>query len=255
MQHEGALFADVDSRGSAARNRRFWALAHSTALVVIFCLPFALIFMTGLNGDVAYFIGRDWLVLLVLPLLAVLFPLLSACFSSKRPLRATFWLGMLLPGIVFTILGFHFWVQTKWTQDALKNRDCETFHEKRGLQKAYDAAKKVYVDCGFAVESIERCPAYTAAEDLYSREFLYLKALEERFPCAGICGRGSTLWRDAGVQAPACGPFVAIWLQGAHMQAGCVMLYSIVVMLAALPLQFLIVDPLVASWGSKAWLS
>merc|ERR1719181_1433026 len=131
------------------------------------------------------------------------------------------------------------------------NRDCMTFYEKRDLQLAYDEANKVYKECGFKVETVERCPQYEPAWEVHAKEFRYLKALEERFPCAGICNRGPTMWRDAGIQAPACGPFVAQWLHGSQVQAILVFVYSILVMLAAIPVELLIVNPVAIAYDSK----
>jgi len=69
-----------------------------------------------------------------------------------------------------------------------------------------------------------------------------LKGLEQRFQCAGICSSARRLWENAGASAPSCGLFAAQWVRGGLIEAQFVLWYSVLVLLASIPIFITLLD-------------
>merc|ERR1719253_148783 len=99
-----------------------------------------------------------------------------------------FLLSVWIPAFLFVIIGWYYRDHSHDAMQALQSEDCNGFMEKRYLQQAYQAAQELYDKCGQYVSwSIEECPKYPEVYELAAPEFTYLKSLESRFQCAGIC--------------------------------------------------------------------
>lgn len=255
MKPPTALDAAPQDVHEAASLRRRFAGGHAFALGVLFSPPVVLCCSLLVSLDVVYFVGRWWLLPVLLLPLVFIFPLLTVA----RPRPAGLILGSLLtPCVVFILVGQHYGTMTDIAVTTLRSRDCFVLEEKRELQRAYEVATQIYRSCvGTATRevSVARCPGYEEAAKEHGRQFSYLESLEARFPCAGICHRGIRLWeQDHGMEAPSCGLFVAQWMEAAHIDAEMVLAYSVVVALTGIPGVLAVLHPFLQDWYMrKAW--
>jgi len=90
--------------------------------------------------------------------------------------------------------------------------------------------------------SIEECPTYPEVFSESPVDFMYLKGLEHRFQCAGICNSARRLWEGAGTSAPSCGLFAAQWVRGGLIEAEFMLWYSVSVVLIAVPVFITLLD-------------
>jgi len=227
-----------------------FAIGHVLVLLVIFFPPFAYCLFLGIRIDAAYFLGHGTLVAaLALVPLTLLFPAIYVCGIKKinsRMVLCSIW----APVLIFAIAGSRARMHGIVAMNALESRDCYAFPDKRKLHRAYLVASELRQSCttrpGLLAATIEECPGYEEAAASWPRQFRYLKSLESRFPCSGVCSYGERLWFEPGTMAPSCGPFAAQWLWSAHTQATIVLTYSVIVGLASIPTKLLLIDPLMA---------
>eukprot|EP00413_Alexandrium_margalefii_P003386 CAMPEP_0204512654 /NCGR_PEP_ID=MMETSP0661-20131031/1071_1 /ASSEMBLY_ACC=CAM_ASM_000606 /TAXON_ID=109239 /ORGANISM="Alexandrium margalefi, Strain AMGDE01CS-322" /LENGTH=252 /DNA_ID=CAMNT_0051517779 /DNA_START=55 /DNA_END=813 /DNA_ORIENTATION=+ len=239
--------ADLKWR-NAQSTRASFAVGHVIALLMVLLPPLLYSIFLGFRIDVAYFVGRKDLSLLLLMPLGCLAPLVYLRGRQKLSsgiVMATLW----VPMAVYACISLRHLLEASAAIEALEDMDCYAFEGKRHLQRAYEVAEELYTSCterpGMELAPVRECPGYSALADAWEREFLYLQALEVRFPCAGICRHGRRLWEGAGRLAPACGRFAVQWLWSAKMQASMVLGYSVLALLASLPAMGLVVNPLV----------
>mmetsp|Transcript_4973 Transcript_4973/g.7714 ORF Transcript_4973/g.7714 Transcript_4973/m.7714 type:complete len:85 (+) Transcript_4973:123-377(+) len=76
----------------------------------------------------------------------------------------------------------------------------------------------------------------------------YLRGLESRFQCAGMCNTALRLWEDAGTPAAACSMFISQWLHGANVNARIILWYNLFVILISVPLFILLLDSFFESY-------
>lgn len=236
--------------GEKARKlRTSFAFAHLIVLFMVLFPPFTCSVLLGYRTDAAYFVGRGPLIgaLCLVPLVLV-FPLLflgtTTKISSMR-LMTSLW----VPLVIFALLGSRYRIETKVAMTSLLSKDCYSFQEKAKLQHAYEIAEDLYVSCtkrpGLEEVSVDECPGYLELERTWERQFGYLAALEQRFPCAGICQEARRFWHEPGRLAPDCGTFAAQWIWSAYVQALIVLAYSATLIALSIPAKLLLVDPLV----------
>lgn len=240
---EAALVVDTFKPDERTVTRRTLAFAHTAVLVALFFPPFVVSLSLGFNDEVAYFAGRRNLFpILLLPLLVVV-PIVHLV---ARPNKGMFYLAtVLIPAIVFASVGGVMREHTEIAANAMYNRDCYTFVEKRSLFRAYQAALEVNGNCQGTDTSIEHCRGYDAVQKTYARELKYLSSLEHRFPCAGICHAAIQLFEHPGEEAPTCRLFVAQWLKGASEQSCAMLWYAVFIMLISYPSWHSLVKPMV----------
>mmetsp|Transcript_40343 Transcript_40343/g.128204 ORF Transcript_40343/g.128204 Transcript_40343/m.128204 type:complete len:252 (-) Transcript_40343:2-757(-) len=230
------------------RLRNDFALGHLLLLLVVFLPPFAYSLFLGFRPDVAYFVGRGALTALVVVPAALFIPALYAN-GRRKVLSGMVMTSVWVPALIFALIGGVHSFYAREAIAALESRDCYSFPEKRELQRGYEVAVELYLACterpGLQLATVADCPRYPVLSDGWKRQFGYLQALEERFPCAGICMRGRRIWQGSGEIAPACGAFASQWLWSAEVQASLILGYGIFLMLASIPVKLLVVDPLV----------
>lgn len=242
MEDDGVKVTDKPSMNN-------FAIGHVLVLLVVFFPPFAYCLFLGIRVDAAYFIGHGTLMAaLALVPLTLLFPAIYVS-GIKRVNSRMVMFSIWIPLLMYALAGSRSRMHAIVAMNALESRDCYSFAEKRKLHRAYLVASELRQSCttqpGYSAVSIEECPGYQSTASAWSRQFRYLKSLESRFPCSGVCSYGERLWLEPGTMAPSCGPFAAQWLWSAYTQATIVLGYSVLVGLASIPTKLLLIDPLV----------
>lgn len=227
-----------------------FAVGHVILLFVVFFPPFTYCLFLGMRVDAVYFLGHTALMaaFMLVPI-TLIFPALYLCGISRltgRLVLTSVW----IPLIVYGLAGSRSRMHSMLAMNALESRDCYAYPEKRMLHRAYLVASELHQSCttrsGIAAMTIEECPGYEDVAMTWSKQFRYLKSLESRFPCSGICNYGERLWFEPGTMAPSCGAFAAQWLWSTYTQASIVLVYSLVVGFASIPTKLLLIDPLMA---------
>mmetsp|Transcript_26819 Transcript_26819/g.61842 ORF Transcript_26819/g.61842 Transcript_26819/m.61842 type:complete len:283 (+) Transcript_26819:70-918(+) len=243
--------------------QRTVAVMHMLIVLAMFCPAAALCISTANMSDVQHFIGRWGYLSLAFVLVALVVPYFhfrKKVMSNPGRSRMIFLASLWLPAVwLFFIAGYIRGRATMVTA-ALDNSDCFAFSEKRHLQRVWMGLEKVYDNCLAAgtLQTLELCPGFREVALEYPEDVAYLKALESRFPCGGFCWDGPKLFHDVGGQAPACSPFIAQWVLGARRQAFAVIMFTLAVGLAAVPL-YALFEPFLKEvyWnalkGGKSW--
>jgi len=168
---------------------------------VIFATPMALSISLGYDSSVRYWIGAWGLIAFGVPVLFAgghLVHLERGC-----PRKPVVLLCTLFPAILFLILGdIHLSVAYDLS-DQLFSSDCDTFDSKRLLQRSWDKANDLYVNClsktvekagnkhnltmekAFDLYRIHHCEEYESALKEQKEEWDYLRHLEESHHCSG----------------------------------------------------------------------
>jgi hypothetical protein len=226
---------------SKAAFRRGVAMSHTFLLFAALIPPFMLCVQMEFNTDLQYFVGSAAAKIAYFVVLIILLVPMAHLTTRLHPWA--FLLSVWVPCFIFVGIGWYYRDHTSSTVQALQSTDCGGFVEKRSLQYAYQMAAELYDQCGRAdTYSIEECPQYMEVYDLQPKDFAYLKALEHRFQCAGICHSSRRLWSSAGSPAPACSLFAAQWVRGALIEAQFVLWYSVLVILASIPVFITLLD-------------
>jgi len=221
--------------------KRGVAMTHTFLLFAIFVPPFMLCLQMANNEDLEYFVGSFGAKLSYIVVALVL--LVPMVHLQARLHPWAFLLTVWVPCFIFIGIGWHYRDAASGTVQALQSIDCVGFAEKRDLQVSYNKAQELYNKCGkFVTYSIEECPQYPEVFDMNSADFTYLKALEHRFQCAGICTSARRLWEGAGASAPSCGLFAAQWVRGGLIEAQFVLWYSVIVLLSSIPVFITLLD-------------
>lgn len=207
-------------------------MIHFGILLAIFMPPFMLCINLATNNDFRYFIGSGPLYGVFVLVFIMLVPIIDLNFKvSTWWFMASVW----IPVAVFITVGGFTRNDSYRVMAALDNPDCYSFAEKRDLQRAYSSAQDLYHQCASQPDflSIEECAGYEDLMDEWQPQIHYLKAIEDQFPCGGICHESERLWSSTGTQAPACSLFIAQWIYGSYIQCVIMTYYSIFVGVAA----------------------
>jgi len=232
---------DVTTTVNKTSFKRGVAMSHTFLLFAVFVPPFMLCLQMTANQDLQYFVGT-FIAKLAYIVMAIIFVVPLAHLTSRLHPWA-FLLTVWVPAFIFVGIGWYYRDHLNSTVNALQSIDCVGFAEKRDLQISYQTAQDLYNKCGkFVSYSIEECPQYPEVFEMSPVDFTYLKSLEQRFQCAGICHSGRRLWSSAGVSAPPCGLFAAQWVRGGLIEAQFVLWYSVIVLLTSIPVFITLLD-------------
>jgi len=221
--------------------KRGVAMTHTFLLFAIFVPPFMLCLQIANNQDLEYFVGSSVAKLsYICGAIVLLVPMVHL---QARLHPWAFLLTVWVPAFIFITIGWHYRDTATGVVQALQSIDCIGFAEKRDLQVSYNKGQTLYNNCGKDVtNSIEECPQYPEVFDSNAADFTYLKSLEHRFQCAGLCSSARRLWESAGSSAPSCGLFAAQWVRGGLIEAQFVLWYNVVVLLASVPVFITLLD-------------
>jgi len=221
--------------------KRGVAMSHAFLLFAIFVPPLMLCLQMMMNTDLAFFVGTfaakmAWLVVFIILVVPV-------AHLTTRLHPWVFLMSVWAPAFIFVGIGWYYRDYARNTIVALQSPDCQGWAEKRSLQESYYLGQSLYNKCGkFVSFSIEECPTYAEVFAEAPEDFMYLKGLEHRFQCAGICNSARRLWEGAGVSAPSCALFAAQWVRGGLVEAEFVLWYSVAVILISVPVFITLLD-------------
>jgi hypothetical protein len=226
---------------SRASFKRGVALMHTFLLFAIFTPPFMLCIQMTMNEDLSFFVG-SFVAHLAYLVVAIIF-LVPVAHLTTRLHPWAFLLSVWIPAFIFTGIGWYYRDRATEAAMALQSTDCSGFAEKRNLQHAYQQAQYLFDQCSdHILYSVEECPQYLQVYEKYPDEFFYLKGLENRYQCSGLCHSARRLWESAGSSAPACGLFAGQWVIGGLTEANFVLWYSVAVILASIPVFITLLD-------------
>lgn len=239
---------------------------YHTVFLAVFCFPpvcFCVDF--GYKADLLYFASHKPLAAMALLPLFLMLPGLHVWTTPKHLRWPDFYFASVwLPLFVFIGIGGFYSSEAGTAVGYLENRDCFAFTEKRELYHAYVEAYSIASECDVWKNAAKNatwqkygvmtgtpapmaeCEGYAELEEEMGRQLSYLKMLEARFYCAGICDGASRLWHAPfGVEAPACGLFAAQWLRGAKEEAELVLIYAVSVLIFSFPVVLHITRPVI----------
>lgn len=217
------------------------AMAHGFVIVAV-CLPsLLLVHQVSSMDDVRHFGGTVWASFAYFVVLCVLFLPLFHIRSKLPPWM--FLMSVWIPAFAFALVGWHYRDATYNAIRAFESSDCNGFPEKHQIQHAYQKGRELYDSCGeFVTDSIEQCPEYEAVFNEAPIRMEYLRGLEKRFQCAGVCSTALRLWDSAGTSVPGCGLFIAQWLHGAYVESQIILWYNVLTILVSVPLFILLLE-------------
>jgi len=147
-----------------------------------------------------------------------------------RPTKYTIAIGLALPSVILLFYGNLSYMSALEKTTKLSVSDCGSFNEKRDLQRSWEAAYQVYMNCinethvvtGQPMDSLMQrfrlpdCEEYHSVlyglghnQDSHLREWTYLQQLEEEQMCAGWCYQGQQLWSSHTGGRDACSKAVS----------------------------------------------
>jgi len=223
------------------------ALVHTLLLCSVFVPPVCFCIQMANNADLEYFVGT-LVAQRAYELMIVLIALISLMHIVAFVPTQIFWMSFWLPGLGFAGVGYYYGgMYGLDVTPALLAMDCDHYRTTNEmttqLHTSYVEAQGLYHEChGVVKTSIEDCEQYGSLFSSAPVDFMYLKGLEQRFQCAGICNSAVRLWDQPGTPAPACGLFAVEWLKGATSSAHFVMWYGIIVFFVSIPVFVTMLD-------------
>lgn len=239
------------------------ALTVTFFLFLLFAPPTLLCVHLGIDPDVAYWVGRGSLSVLVLP---VLFMALFGGMHARGAKKAVITAAFLMPAVMFAAIGGVYMNSCEMAYAHLISQDCSVPREKAEIQGAYDSAMSLYDTClartGINLEdednpymkppSVASCDEYrnaVARDHPLKEEWDYLAHMELNFVCGGFCKPGRPLWVRSLEVHEACAPFAASKMWTASHQSSQILVYGIIVMALYIPMYILILSPALATYG------
>lgn len=127
---------------------------------------------------------------------------------SRRPHKGIVIASLLGPSVLFLALGDALTSISSDKADQLQSADCDTFQDKRRLERSWQAAHNLYVEClketvpsnnltlptAANLFRVQDCTEYVVAHRRHSKDWDYLRYIEEQHKCAGWCSYGPRLW-------------------------------------------------------------
>jgi len=225
-----------------ARDRKRMVIdSHAFLLLMLFVPPTMMCYSLGVNIDAWWFIGSGAFIgLAIIPLFLVQYVLQ---FYYKFPDWA-FLFTLLIPSIILIAVGGASRSYLVSISTQMSNTDCTAYVPKRDLQLAYGVGRDILNSCTAQLgrtppDGIEECIQYRETYKKHGYEFEYLKELERRFDCSGICQGDVNLFTRPGQRSRPCHLAIREQLRGANLQATTILWYSVVVFVLSFPLYLL----------------
>jgi len=213
---------------------RLFASSLTCALFCVFLFPMLTTLHLQADENVRFWIGNY-------PLLALLLPVgwLAAHFyhvSLGRGKRSVLMACVIIPCVVFFLIGGSILFQATHVVDGLLTRDCPHFRAIRPVEQAFQDAAAVLKQCRKEKPGaiLQNCAQYIDEYDLENHKYNwgYLQFVEANYNCHGFCtSRADGLWSKGGATNDACAVSVASVLRGRVQHAAWqLMMYNIIVL-------------------------
>lgn len=200
------------------KRRNLYPFLLTFSLLAAFACPIISAVRIVQDPSVEYWVGRECLAVLVVPLLIAVAHLWQARVGAPRFFAVL--MSTILPGLIVIVVAEICMMRTNGITDVLMSTDCTTFLDKAKLEDAYLAALHSFDDCVHRVAqatnttleeaatrlSVDDCAEYQQSPDMekYGREWAYLRRLEQEQLCSGFCVPGEVaIWsRDHSAKDP-----------------------------------------------------
>lgn len=196
----------VTSSGKGIDLEGLFPFLFSFCGFLIFLDPVWLMVHLSHDPNIMYWVGHWCELALLLPL-----PFFAAFFIQARmgrPHKTTVLLSLLAPAVALLVLGDILTTVSSNRADQLRSTDCDTFAEKRALERSWQAAHRLYMNCleetvpthnltleaALALFRIQDCEEFSSGYAKYEQDWDYLWWLEEQHQCAGWCTTSVPLW-------------------------------------------------------------
>mmetsp|Transcript_47732 Transcript_47732/g.147460 ORF Transcript_47732/g.147460 Transcript_47732/m.147460 type:complete len:282 (+) Transcript_47732:136-981(+) len=219
VYYRGAEDAIIKDEADADINMlKMFPAAFTMICALLFSVPMWIVLTIGHTTAIAYF-QTNWYYVVVI------IPAITCCVHYVHvrrgvPNKAAVIVGLTLPNLVLLWHANLQYMNSVDKADKLFSSDCNTFDQKRELQRSWEAAYSLYVGCinqtsantGHSREllmqtfRIQDCEEYNAAltgftasgtrayEESHQRDWTYLRSLEEEHFCSGWCYHAQQLW-------------------------------------------------------------
>jgi hypothetical protein len=182
-----------------------FATLFSALLVCTFITPLYLAYHVGSDDQVQFWIGSyiNWV--FILPPVYVVTHFYHVI--TKRPAKLLVVLSLIGSCVVILVLADRVLLDAYDRANEFEAKDCDTFPNKRELQREWDAAHAFYANCmqqvskGLDIEFEAAIATYRMKDCKDYQDMLgkhpsweYLGNLEENYACSGWCSRGQPLW-------------------------------------------------------------
>lgn len=220
--------------GRAMFGHRLFASSLTCALFCVFLSP--LLTTVHLTSDENFRFWIGWY-----PLFSLLLPLLWAAahvyhVSIGHGKRSVLMACVIIPCVVFFLIGGSILFQATHVVDGLLTADCPHFRAIRPVEQAFQDASSVLDTCRKEKPDaiLQNCQNYIDEYDLSTHQnyWAYLQFVESNYNCHGFCtSRPDGLWTRTGQSSDACAVAVASVLRGRVQHAAWqLMMYNLVVL-------------------------
>ena len=217
---------------------RLFASSLTCALFCVFLAPILTTLHLVADENVRFWIG--WY-----PLFSLLMPVLWLAahayhMSIGYGKRSVLMTCVIIPCVVFFLIGGSILFQATHVVDGLLTQDCPHFRAIRPVEQAYQDANSVLAECRKEKPDaiLQNCQNYVDEYDVaaHGKYWSYLQFVETNYNCHGFCtSRPDGLWSRGGVTNDACAVAVASVLRGRVQHAAWqLMMYNIIVLFAFL---------------------
>lgn len=200
------------------KRRNLFPFLLTLSIFAAFACPMISALTIVQDPSVEYWVGRECLAVLVVPLLIAVAHLWQATVAAPRFFAVL--ISTIIPGILVIVVADLVMIKANGITDELTSKDCTTFLDKAKLEDAYLAALHNFDDCVHRVAqatdttpeeastrlSVSDCAEYQQSPDRekYWRQWTYLRRLEEEQLCSGFCVPGEVaIWsRDHSAKDP-----------------------------------------------------
>lgn len=213
---------------------RLFASSLTCALFCVFMYPMLTTWHLAADENVRFWIGWYPLWSLLLPVGWILAHFYHVSIGQGK--RSVLMSCVIIPCVVFFLIGGSVLFQATHVVDGLLTADCPHFRAIRPVEQAFQDAAAVLDKCQEEKPEaiLQNCQQYIDEYDLdnHARQWQYLEFVEANYNCHGFCkARQEGLWSRGAVTNDACAVSVASVLRGRVQHAAWqLMMYNIIVL-------------------------
>lgn len=225
-----------------------YLMVHFPAMFSLFCfavfvVPIWLVYHVGSDLEVVHWITSSSKAVIALPILYVVTHVVH--HFTGRPNRLLVLACTVGSAVFLLLLGDYILMKSYTLINQLVADDCSTFASKAQVELEWQNAKTFYASCmndmaaanGTTVNfeeavnryRIQSCPEYEQQLEV-NPHWSYLQQVEERYGCAGWCGRGLPLWTFRSASGPCAAAAAQVLSEKVAWTMKQVVVYSIIVL-------------------------
>lgn len=196
-------------QGQASELTETFPRIFTCVCFIVFMTPIYLTIRIGRDTNVRYWFGPWCYIAAFLPCLFILGHIVHS--NKRQPHKPTVLVCLIVPAVTLLILGECVFTSISDKANQLFSTDCDTFAEKRALEREHLAAQNVFATCladtvsqarvpnltlehAAELYRIQDCEEYESELQAHQRDWTYLRHMEEEHKCAGWCNVGEPVW-------------------------------------------------------------